>query len=123
MSGRGTKQERMLALVERWGRSGQSAAAFCRRHGMSPQTLSYWKKRASKRKPRGRTTATAGGRGVPAAFVPIRVGAGEPGHGWQVGADRGDRPAVEVLLPGGTRVIAYERPWAEELLALVRERC
>jgi hypothetical protein len=39
------KRERMRVLLERWQRRGQSAAAFCRRHGINPPKLSHWKPR------------------------------------------------------------------------------
>src|SRR5512145_1208654 len=34
--------ERRRSIVERWRRSGQSAAGFARRHGMSHWTLYSW---------------------------------------------------------------------------------
>jgi hypothetical protein len=39
------------AVLEQWGRSGQSATAFARARGFSPMRLSYWSKRLSSEAP------------------------------------------------------------------------
>ena len=41
----------MVGLLEQWRMSGESGAAFCRRHGIKPQKLSYWKRVLAKSTP------------------------------------------------------------------------
>ena len=55
----GPADERRRSIVERWRRSGQSAPAFARRHGMSHWTLYSWARQVGegsdgRRGPRGK---------------------------------------------------------------------
>ena len=106
-------RERMRGLLEGWQRSGESAAAFCRRHGIKPQKLSYWKRVLGQAKPLARRRGPAQGLG----FVPVRlVGRGE-------GARLG---GLEIVLAGGERVLVGEGASPEllrEVLVVLRERC
>jgi hypothetical protein len=105
------RRERMVALVEGWRRSGQSAAVFCRRRGIKPQRLSYWKRVLGIARPvvRRRSSRRRADR-----FVPVRlVGAGSTG-------------ALEIHLTSGDRVVIHEgssRELLREALAVLRERC
>ena len=56
-------------LIERWGESGLTGAAFARREGLNAGTLSYWKWRLRRE---GRRTALARrGSGRGPAFVEV----------------------------------------------------
>ena len=106
-------RERMRGLLEGWQRSGESAAAFCRRHGIKPQKLSYWKRVLAERaaaRPRGRIRRASG-------LVPIRL-LGE------VGGVSGT--ALEIHLVGGERIV-FPRGGSlavlREVVELLRERC
>jgi len=106
------RKDQMRAVVERWRRSGESAAAFCRRRGLRPQKLSYWKRVLGEAGPivkRG-----GGGRRAP-GFVPVRL----------VGADA-VASGLEVVLVNGERVVVGEgvsRELLREVLLTLRERC
>ena len=57
--------ERRRSVVERWRRSGQSAAVYSKRHGMSQWTLFAWARKCDSRSERprgGRGAAPSGGR-------------------------------------------------------------
>ena len=75
-------------LVARWRRSGQSAAVFAERHGISQWALYWWARqggagakgrRAGRRSVRRSTTAAAAG------FIPVRL----------VGEEHSDPPAPD----------------------------
>jgi hypothetical protein len=105
-------RERMAALLKQWGRSGQSAAAFCREHEIKPQRLSYWKRVFGGQPPVRRR----GGRRVLARFVPVQlVGSGDVSVG-----------CLEIHLASGERVVFPEGGSMDvlrEVVALLRERC
>jgi hypothetical protein len=106
------RRERMRALVERWRRSGVTAAAFCRRQGIHPQKLSYWKRALGLAGPVVKRRRVS--RGAP-GFVPVRLvgGSGATGH-------------LEILLAGGDRVVLHEGVSRELLcdaLMVLREGC
>jgi hypothetical protein len=107
-------RERMRAVLERWRRSGESAAAFCRRHGIKPQKLSYWKRALGLGAPVVRRRS-APRRAVD--FVPVRLVG--PGDGAREGA-------LEIVLASGDRVVLREGVSGELLraaLVVLRERC
>ena len=106
-----------------WRRSGQSAAAFADRHGISQWALYWWARQggagAKGRRPpqrSGRST-TAGAPG----FIPVRL----------VGDEHSDPPVraegvVEILLRGGDVVRVVGEVSAERLRAVVtavRQAC
>jgi hypothetical protein len=101
----------MRALVERWRRSGETAAAFCRRQGIHPQKLSYWKRALGLGGPlvrRRRVTQRAPG------FVPVQLLGGVA------------MGQLEILLAGGDRVVLQEgvsRELLRDALMALRERC
>jgi len=101
---------RMTGLVRRWQRSGKTAAAFCRRHGIKPQRLSYWKRVLGVAEPIERRRSRRRGVG----FVPVRlVGAGAAGP-------------LEIQLASGDRLVLHEGSSLELLrraVAVLRERC
>ena len=87
-------------LIDRWKASGQSVAAFCAAHGVSPATFYAWRKRL----------AASGSRTVPPspAFAAVRVI---------------PDPTAEVILPSGlvVRVPAAADPAAvARLVAALR---
>jgi hypothetical protein len=107
------RRERMEALLEQWRRSGESSAAFCRRQGIKPQKLSYWKRVL------GKTTAVRRrGRGRAArGLVPIHVLSG-------VGTVGGT--ALEIHLSGGEHIVFPQGGSLAVLrgvVELLRERC
>jgi len=110
-------------LVAMWRRSGQSAAAFADRHGISQWALYWWARQggagAKGRRPpqrSGRST-TAGAPG----FIPVRL----------VGDEHCDPPApaegmVEIQLRGGDVVRIVGEVSVERLRAVVtavRQTC
>ena len=107
-------RSRMAGLLKRWRASGQSAAAFCRREGINPQKLSYWRRVLGMAEPVKRPAR----RHSVAGLVPVRlltgVGAGANG------------PCLEIHLASGERVVFPEGGSLEALRAVVgllRERC
>ena len=103
-------RERMRALLERWQRSGESAAGFCRRHGIKPQRLSYWKRvlgLSGAAVPR--RSRRAGSR-----FVPVRL------------VDAGGSAPLEIHLTSGDRLVLQEDISLEllrQVVAVLRDRC
>lgn len=110
---RGERRERMAALLRQWRVSGESGAAFCRRHGIKPQKLSYWKRVL------GRTTAvTRRGRGrAERGLVPVHLLTG-------IGTVGGT--ALEIHLSGGEHIVFPQGASLAVLrgvVELLRERC
>ena len=110
---RSEKRERMAALVKQWQVSGESGAAFCRRHGIKPQKLSYWKRVLAK------TTAVRrrGRGGAARGLVPIHLLTG-------VGTVGGT--ALEIHLSGGEHIVFPQGGSLAVLrgvVELLRERC
>ena len=98
-------REGMRTTVERWQRSGLSAAGFCRREGIQARRLSYWK-RVVGVKPEQRASRTR--------MAPVQV------------VDLGLAASIEVVLNGGERVVVREGVSPEllrEVLTALRERC
>ena len=78
------RQPEAERIVEAWQESGETGAAFARRHGVDPQRLSRWASRL-------RRPASA-----PVRFHPVRVGGEDP-------RSRGGS-VIEIDLGGGRRV-------------------
>jgi hypothetical protein len=98
----------MRAIVERWRRSGLRSAEFCRRRGVDPQRLSYWKRVLGvlEERPKARRVS----------FTPVQV----------VELERSSSAGLEVVLPGGERLVVREGVAPEllqEVLRALRERC
>ena len=100
---RSGERERMAGLIEQWRTSGESGAAFCRRHGIKPQKLSYWKRVVGVPTPASRRDRAS-------SLVPITLLGG-------VGA--ASAPALEIHLAGGDRIVFPQGG----SLAVLRERC
>jgi hypothetical protein len=104
----------MVRVLARWRRSGLSAAAYCRRHGIRPQSLSYWKRVLGLSEPimRRRRAARAVG------LVPVRL----------VGSSEGMATSgrLEIALASGDRLVVSEgvsRELLRDALLALRERC
>lgn len=103
-------RERMAILLRRWQRSGQTAAAFCRRHGIKPQRLSYWKRVLGLAGP----VVPRGSRRARSRFVPVRL------------VEAGGAAPVEILLASGDRLVVHDGSSLELLrraVAILREQC
>jgi hypothetical protein len=116
MAKRDARRAQMADLVRRFEGSGQSGAAFCGRHRLRPQQLSYWRRVLG----RGKKAAKPARRRQPgraASFTPVRViGAGVP----MVGT------GVEVTLPGGERLVVRPgtpKDLVREVVEVLRARC
>ena len=111
------ERERRKRLVAKWRRSGQSAAAFADRHGISPWALYSW---ANRRWPPQGSLGRGTRAGAP-GFLPVRL----------VGAEHSDPPArtegvVEIVLRGGDVVRVVGEVSAERLRSVVtavRQAC
>ena len=115
MAKRDARRARMADLVRRFERSGQSGAAFCRRHRLQPQQLSYWRRVLGRAKKAARPARRQPG--PAASFAPVSViGTGVS----LVGA------GVEVTLPGGERLVVRPgtpKDLVREVLEVLRARC
>jgi len=115
MAKREARRAQMAELVRQFERSGQSGAAFCRRHRLRPQQLSYWRRLLG----RGKKAAKPERRqpGPRASFTPVRViGTGVPSLG----------AGVEVTLPGGERLVVRPgtpKDLVREVVEVLRARC
>ena len=113
MSHRERTRARMRAVLERWRSSGESGAAFSRRHGIAPQKLSYWKRALagpSRRAVRPARTAQSD-------FVPVRLMDGVP---------EAAGGSVEIVMGNGCRLVVREGVSLELLsvvLAVLRQAC
>lgn len=111
-------------LVARWRRSGQSAAAFADRHGISQWALYWWARQggagAKGRRPPQRSVQRSTTAGAP-GFIPVRL----------VGEEHSDPPApaegiVEIRLRGGDVVRVVGEVSVERLrvvVTAVRQAC
>lgn len=110
------------ALIEACRRSGLSQAEFCRRRGLAPGTLAFWKHtltraaRAARSRPRRVRPA------VP-AFVPVRVvGRAQPATAAIEDAAPTASNEIEILLDRGRRVRARGRvdpQWLGQVLRML----
>ena len=118
------ERERRKRLVARWRRSGQSAAEFAARRGISQWALYSWAKQLGagpgpRRQPR-RPIRSSTAAGTP-AFIPVRL----------VGDGHADPPAraegvVEIQLRGGdvVRVVGdVGAEWLRAVVTAVRQAC
>jgi hypothetical protein len=107
------RREQMRRVLARWRRSGVSAAAFCRGHGIKPQKLSYWKRALGAgrvaRRPRDAR---------PVDFVPVRLLDSMAGAAASEG--------LEITLATGERLVVRDgvsRELLRDALMVLRERC
>jgi hypothetical protein len=106
-------RERMRKVLKRWRRSGLSAAEFCRREGMAPQALSYWKRALGRAKAVVRRRRGA----RPVGFVPVRLVDSNAGVATVGG--------LEISLASGDRLVVCEgvsRELLRDALMVLRER-
>jgi hypothetical protein len=90
----------MFLIIEGWKGSGLSQKAYCRQHNVPYYVFHYWYKvyRDEKNEP-GASKPT---------FVPVRV-EGAPSA----------RPLMELILPGGKRLLFHQQPAVDFLKALL----
>ena len=108
MSRERTSREQMRTILARWQRSGLSAARFCRRQGIDPQRLSYWKRVLGQTGRRGRARSVS--------FAPVQV----------VDLERASAGCLEVVLPSGERLVlgaGVSPELLREVLQALRGRC
>jgi len=90
----------MLSLIEGWKGSGLSQKAYCRHHQITYCSFHYWYKVYRDQSGEEKTNRPA--------FVPLRVeGAGAA------------RPLMELVLPGGKRLLFHHQPTVDFLKALL----
>jgi transposase-like protein len=65
------KERHWRQLVEQWQRSGQSVRAFCAAHGLSEQSLYWWRRELAARDHQAAPAAEAAP--PPPCFVPVHV--------------------------------------------------
>ena len=95
----------MARLVTRWRMSGESRAAFARRHGVSGWSFWYWCRKLSDTAPA--QTATP-------RFVPVRV------------THEAEAPSMEIVLADGARVRVREGTsveWVRAVVMALRSVC
>ena len=95
----------MARLVARWRKSGESRAAFARRHDLSGWSFWYWCRKLSDTAP-ARTAAPM--------FVPVRV------------TPEAEAPFIEIVLPDGARVRVREGTpvaWVRAVVMALRSAC
>ena len=96
----------MARLVTRWRTSGESRAAFARRHGVSGWSFWYWCRKLS---------ATAPAQTAAPMFVPVRV------------TQEAAAPAIEIVwLSDGARVRVREGTsveWVRAVVMALRSVC
>ena len=113
------------ALLEACRRSGLSQAEFCRRRGVPPGTLAFWKHTLAREARPSRSRARPVRPATP-AFVPVRVVAPP-----RPAADAIGGPAtaasgeIEIVLAGGLRVRVRGRvdvPWLGQVIRTLATR-
>jgi hypothetical protein len=107
-------RERMAGLLKEWRASGESAAAFCRRQGIKPQKLSYWKRVLGVSCGPGRRRAR---RRSVAGLVPVRLLGGGVGANGQ---------CLEIHFANGEHVVFPEGgslDMLREVVGLLRGQC
>jgi hypothetical protein len=106
---RADNRKRMRRLVEEWRSSGESAAAFARRHGLSGFKFQYW---------RDVVKGMRGGqRSFDSSFAPVRLLDTSPTEG---------ATALEIRLASGDVIRCGREVPIESLSAVVRilgQRC
>jgi hypothetical protein len=110
------------ALLEEWRRSGLSQAEFCRRRGILPGTLAFWKHTLA------RDAETSGPRAPrpPATlptFLPVRVVVRPPStHDDHPGAAPPASEEIAIMLRGERQVRVRGRvdlPWLGQLVRML----
>ena len=106
------------ALLEACRRSGLSQAAFCRRRGIPPGTLAFWKHTLARA-----ARASRPARRAAPTFVPVRVvGPPRPAADTSAGPATTASGEIEIVLAGGHRVRVrgpVDVPWLGQVLRTV----
>lgn len=92
---RPTSPSQMQAHVQAWQQSGLAQKAYCRQHQLASHLLAYWIRRCRKQ-----NAPQAKG------FVVVSLSASAT-------------PVMELLTPGGARLLFYSRPEAAYLQELL----
>jgi hypothetical protein len=96
------RREYWRALIEECRRSGLTQAAFCRRRGIPPGTLGYWKCILAREARRGRVPTPAGPERL--RFLPVQVALPPPRPAMAKGRPPDEPAEVEIVLDHGRRV-------------------
>jgi hypothetical protein len=98
------RREYWRALLEACQRSGLSQAAFCRRRGIPPGTLGYWKCILAREAGRTRVPAPAPAGPERLRFLPVAVALPPPVRATAPGEPPSESAEVEIVLAHGRRV-------------------
>jgi transposase len=98
------RREYWRALLEEFRRSGLTQAAFCRRRGIPPGTLGYWKCILAREARRTRAPASAPAGSERLTFLPVEVALPPPAHAMAKGVPPDEAANVEIVLAQGRRV-------------------
>jgi hypothetical protein len=126
----GTRPRRAYwrALLEECRRSGLSQAEFCRRRGIPPGTLGYWKYLLAQEARRTRVPGAGPAESERLTFLPVEVAQRAPAaHAMAKGGPPGEPIDVEIALAQGRRVRVHGRvdaQWLGQVVAaLDAARC
>jgi hypothetical protein len=114
------RREYWRALIEECRRSGVSQAAFCRRRGIPPGTLGYWKCILGRESRRNRVPAPAGPERL--TFLPVEVALPPPPPATATGGPLDEPADVEIVLDHGRRVRVRGRVdvhWLGQVVAVL----
>jgi hypothetical protein len=98
------RREYWRALIEECRRSGLTQAAFCRRRGIPPGTLGYWKCILAQEARRTRVPAPVPADPERLTFLPVEVALPPPAHAMAEGGPPNEPGDVEIVLDHGRRV-------------------
>jgi hypothetical protein len=116
------RREYWRALIEECRRSGVSQAEFCRRRGIPPGTLGYWKCILGREGHRSRVPAPAPAGPERLRFLPVRVALPPPPHPTAKGGPPDEPADVEIVLVHGRRVRVRGRVdvhWLGQVVAVL----
>src|SRR2546425_10639176 len=109
------RREYWRALIEECCRSGRSQAEFCRRRGISPGTLGYWKCILAREARPGRSPMPS--RPMPPAFLPVRLAAPPASSAAEHGAPLDECGEPQIVLEHGRLIRVRGRVGAQWLRA------
>ena len=112
------------ALLEACRRSGLSQAEFCRRRGIPPGTLAFWKHTLARAAHPARSRARPG-RPAPPTFVPVQVVTRPRPADDAIARSAAAGGEIEIVLAGGLRVRVRGRvdvPWLGQVIRTLATR-